>query len=431
MYEYESIGVNAQGFLTIGGIACNEITDKFGTPVYVLDETKIRNQCNAYKESINKHFKKGIIAFASKSLSFKHIYRIMKDENLHIDLVSSGELHTALSVGFPVENSFFHGNNKTNYDIKLAVDAGVGYIVVDCSEEVEAVNKYCANAGKKQKVLLRVSPGVDAHIHHKVATATVDSKFGVAIETGQAIELIGTILRCENLILSGIHCHLGSQILSVDPYLEEIDKLTEFISEIKNKYNYEIDIMNIGGGFAASYSDTERRLDIDLSLKAISERLRENCRKYNILEPAIAVEPGRSIVAEAGITLYTAGAFKQITGFKNYVSVDGSMSDNPRYALYESAYTVVCANRMNDEKTTFATIAGRCCESGDIIQQNVPLPEIKRGDTIAVLATGAYNYSMSMNYNRLPRPPVVMIKDGNLFLAVKGEDFDDVMRNDV
>lgn len=428
---YDSFGINEHGILTIAGVEYNKITEKFGTPVYVLDETKIRRQCNIYKESMNKNFKDGIVAFASKSLSFKQIYRIMKDENMHIDLVSSGELHTALSVGFPVGNSFFHGNNKTDSDIKTAVDAGVGYIVADCAEEVDAVNNYCGKTGLKQKILLRIAPGVDPHVHHKVTTATVDSKFGVAIQTGQAIELVGRILKCENLILYGVHCHLGSQILSVDPYLEEVDKLTKFISEIKLEYGHDIAMMNIGGGFGATYSESEQRLDIDSSLAVISARLRENCLKYNISEPAVVVEPGRSIVAEAGVTLYTAGALKKITGFKNYVSVDGSMSDNPRYALYESPYTVVCANRMNDEKIIVASIAGRCCESGDIIQQDVPLPEIKRGDIIAVLATGAYNYSMSMNYNRLPRPPIVMIKDGEMFLAVKGEDFNDVMRNDI
>jgi len=433
MILYDNFQINSKGHLEIGGCDAVELAEKYGTPLYVLDENQIRKNCRAYKNAIKKYFGKnsGEVAFASKALSFKGIYRIISEEGLYTDIVSSGELETVKAAGFPLEKSFYHGNNKTDVDIENGLNNNIGYFVVDNFEEIEILNNICEKYNKTQKILLRVSPGIEIDTFKEVITGSTDSKFGIAIETGQAIKAVELILNKKNLKLEGIHCHLGSQILDIQPYIEAVECMFDFVLEIKNKYNYEISIVNFGGGFGVRYLPEQKEIEIESGIKIISENIHKKCEKIKIKVPKIIFEPGRSIVANAGATLYTVGTNKKITGYKNYISIDGSMSDNPRYALYESPYTIVAANKMNDEKIISATIAGRCCESGDIIQENVKLPDLKRGDILAVLITGAYNYSMAMNYNRLPRPAMIFVNNGESRIIIKRETYEDLMRNEL
>ena len=433
MILYEHFKINSKGHLEIGGCDSVELVEKYGTPLYVLDENKIRENCRAYKNAVKKYFGEngGEIAFASKSLSFKGIYKIIADENLWTDIVSPGELQTAKEAGFPLENAYFHGNNKTDWDIEYGLDNNIGVFVVDNMEEIDVLNQLCGKHGKIQEVLLRISPGIEPETHAKITTGGVDSKFGIAVGTGQALEAAGYILEKKNLNLTGIHCHIGSQIFDVQPLLDTADCMLEFAKDVKNKYNYEIDIINLGGGFGVKYIDSQQSLNIDEGVKAIAEHIKIKCGELDIKTPKIVFEPGRSIVANAGATLYTVGTNKKITGYKNYISVDGSMGDNPRYALYEAPYTIVAANKANEKSEITAAVVGRCCESGDFIQEDVELPDLKRGDILAVLVTGAYNYSMAMNYNRLPRPAMIFVGDGDSRIAIKRETFEDLMRNEI
>ena len=433
MILYDNFQINSKGHLTIGGCDAAELAEKYGTPLYVVDENQVRKNCRAYKNAVNKYFgeNNADIAFASKAMSFKGIYRIIADERLWADVVSAGEIETVKAAGFPLEKAYYHGNNKTDYDIEMGLKNNIGVFVADNPEEIDALNRYCGKYGKIQKVLLRVSPGIDARTHAKITTGAVDSKFGISIGTGQAIEAAGYLLKQKNIEFLGIHCHIGSQILEIQPFLDTAECMIEFTAKIKNKYNYEISTVNLGGGFGVRYIPEQEDLDIDYGIKAISEHINKKCGELNIKIPKIIFEPGRSIVANAGATLYTVGTNKKITGYKNYISIDGSMADNPRYALYESPYTVAAANRMNDPCEISATIAGRCCEEGDIIQKDVKLPDLKRGDILAVLITGAYNYSMAMNYNRLPKPAMVMLKDGESRIVIKRETYEDLFKNEI
>lgn len=428
-----NIGEN-NGHLTFAGFDTTELAKKYGTPLYLMDENKIREKIRIYKKAMRDYFgENSFPLYASKACCFKRIYEIMKEENMAVDLVSSGEIFTAKKAGFPMENSFFHGNNKTDSDIAFAMDCGVGYFVADNIDELTAVNKIAKEKGITQKVILRLTPGIDPHTYEAVATGKVDSKFGVAIETGQAELMVKDALSFSNIELSGYHCHVGSQVFNDDGnvYIEASSIMLDFACQMREKHGFTAKILNMGGGFGVRYTENDPYLDIELSIKALSEHIKSLCQSLSYPMPTVLMEPGRSIVADSGMTLYSVGTIKEITGYKNYVSVDGGMTDNPRYALYCSAYTVLLANRMSEEKSFLCDVVGRCCESGDVIQPLVKMPKPKRGDIIAVLTTGAYNYSMASNYNRIGRPPVVMLKDGKDYVAVKRETFEDLTSLDV
>ena len=433
MILYDNFRINSRGNLEIGGCDAAGLAEKYGTPLYVMDENKLRENCRAYKNALIKYFgeNNAEIAFASKCLSFKEIYRIVESEGFYTDIVSPGELFTAKAAGFNLEKAYFHGNNKTDKDIETGLDNNIGFFVTDNLEEIDTLDKFCEKRGKVQKVLLRVSPGIDPDTHAKIQTGGIDSKFGIAIGTKQAIETVNYILNKKNIELKGTHCHIGSQISDVQFFLDTVDCMLEFVKDIKDKYNYIISDVNLGGGFGVKYLAAQSEINIDAGVKAVAERVKTRCAELNIKKPKIIFEPGRSIVANAGATLYTVGSNKKITGYKQYISVDGSMADNPRFALYEAPYTVVAANRMNDKPEITADVVGRCCESGDFLQKNVSLPDLKRGDILAFLVTGAYNYSMASHYNRLPKPAMVMIKDGESRIVVKRETYDDLMRNEI
>lgn len=420
--------------MTFDGVDTVALAQKYGTPLYIMDEDRIRERCRTYKNAMAIAFgDKSYPLYASKAASFKQMYRIIMEEGLGTDLVSSGELYTAASVGFPLEKAYFHSNNKTDADIAYAIDSGVGYFVVDNVEELDAIDKIAGSKRAKQKILLRLTPGIDPHTYEAVATGKVDSKFGSAIETGQAEQIAKYAIELENIELYGFHCHVGSQVFDSDIFLRAGEIMLDFIALMNKKYGFVTRELDLGGGYGVRYLESDPEIDIAANIESVGAHVKAYCQKIGIDMPEIRMEPGRSIVADAGLTLYTAGTVKRIPGYKNYVSVDGGMADNPRYALYKSPYTVCLASRMNSTAPTFTcTLAGRCCESGDIIQENVTLPaDIVRGDVIAVLTTGAYNYSMASNYNRLPKPPVVMISGGHDYVAVKRESLEDVCKNDI
>ena len=429
----ENLGVNSLGHLTFAGVDTVELCEKHGTPLYVMDENRIRHNMRVYTGAMKKYFGENAgCLYASKACSFRRLYEIAKEEGFGTDVVSSGEVYTALKAGFDLKKAFFHSNNKTDEDIAFAIDNGIGYFVCDNIEEVNAISEIATEKGVTQNILLRLTPGIDPHTYEAVNTGKVDSKFGSAIETNQAFEITRMTLGLPGIKLCGFHCHVGSQIFDSEIYMRSAEIMLEFIRRAKDELGFITEILDLGGGYGVRYIEANPYIDIDKNIKELAAFMKNTVAQLGISMPTVYLEPGRSIVADAGITLYTAGTVKKIPGYKNYVSIDGGMADNPRYALYGSYYTVVDASRMNAECDMLCTLAGRCCESGDLIQENIRLPgDIKRGEKIAVLTTGAYNYSMSSNYNRLGKPPVVMIADGRDYVAVKRETLEDIIRNDM
>ena len=431
MFVSKNLSVNDKGDLTIGGIDTVELAGKYGTPLYVMDEDLIREHCRSFKQSIDKYYGgRGLVCYASKAFCCKEMCRVMMDEGIGLDVVSEGELYTALSVGFPMDKICFHGNNKTDEELLLAVENNVGRIIVDNIFELERLNDIANKKGIKANIMFRIKPGVDAHTHDFVKTGQIDSKFGFALETGEAFEAVKKAVSLENIDLVGLHCHIGSQIFDIDPFVLASEIMINFISDIKTKLGHEIKELDLGGGFGIKYTEDDTPVPYDRYMEKVSVKVKELCAEKGIELPFILIEPGRSIAAPAGITLYTVGGVKHIPNIRTYVSIDGGMCDNPRYALYKSKYDAVVANKASKPKDTVVTIAGKCCESGDLIGEGMPLQEAVPGDIIAVLATGAYNYSMSSNYNRLRKPAVVFVKNGESRIAVKRETLDDIIRND-
>ena len=430
---YDNLNVNEKGHLSFAGYDTAELAEKYGTPLYLMDEDRIRSRVREYKSAFERYFPAGSVPeFASKAFCCKQIYRIMAEEGIDIDVVSPGEIYTAKTAGFPMEKSFFHGNNKTDGDIRLAIDSGVGYFVADNTDELEALEQIAGEKGVKQRILLRVTPGIDPHTHKKISTGSVESKFGISIETGQAFEAVKSVLAKKNIILCGFHCHIGSQIFESSPFGTALEIMLEFIKRVKDELGFAPDMLNLGGGFGVRYTENDPVIDIADNIRQVAESLKATAAGLGIDLPSIRLEPGRSIVADAGMTLYTVGTVKRIPGYKNYVSVDGGMTDNPRFALYRSPYTVFIANKMNEKCDMECSVVGRCCESGDIIQEHVMVPSsVCRGDICAVATTGAYNYSMASNYNRIGRLPVAMINNGKTSLAVLRETLEDIVANDM
>ncbi len=431
--EKFSYGKMRGGELYFGEKSCCEMAEKYGTPLYLMDENRIRTNCRTYAAAVKEAFgENGMVIYASKAACFKRIYEIIKEENLGADVVSPGEIYTAQQAGMPMKNVFFQGNNKTDEDIRFAIKAKVGYFVCDNADELDALDRIAGEMGVKQKILLRLTPGIDPHTYAAVATGKVDSKFGTAIETGQAEEITLLALSKENIRLMGFHCHVGSMVFDPSIFVRSARIMLDFITYMKTAHGFITKMLDIGGGFGVRYVDGQPEASIYKDILQIARYIKSICYTHRISHPKIIFEPGRSIVADAGMTLYTVGSVKKITGYKNYVSVDGGMTDNPRYALYQSLYTVVTANKLSPRETIRCDLVGRCCESGDIIQPNVDFPsDIERGDIVAVLTTGAYNYSMASNYNRVPRPPIVMVNGENDYVAVERESMDDLIRNDV
>ena len=388
--------------MTIAGQEVTRLAAEYGTPLYLMDEQRIRSNCRMYLKAFRENFPEDSLPlYASKAASFKQIYRIMAEEGMGVDVVSSGELYTALAAGFPAERIHFHGNCKTDADIAYGVASGIGCFIADNREELLALEKTAAGAGVTQAILLRVTPGIDPHTYEAVSTGKVDSKFGAAVETGQAMELVKLALAQPHLKLLGLHCHVGSQVFGEDVYQRTIDIMAAFLAEIRDETGAVLEELNLGGGYGVRYTEEDETIDIPARLREVALHLRRETEKHGLPMPRFLMEPGRSIVADAGMTLYTVGSIKRIPGYKQYAAVDGGMTDNPRYALYQSRYTVYHGSKTGP--TERFDVVGRCCESGDIIQPHVELPaDTCRGDILAVCTTGAYNYSMASNYNRLP-----------------------------
>ena len=429
---HDNYTVGENGHLFVGGCDTVSLAGKYGTPLYVIDEDKVRRSMRKFREIMQKYFPAGSrVLYASKALSYVDIYRVAASEGLGADVVSSGEIYTALKGGLPGSAMYFHGNNKTDEDIEYALGAGVGTFVADCREELEYLDAAARRIGKKQDVLLRITPGIDPHTHKKVVTGSVDSKFGTPIETGQAYELVRFALGLKNITLRGFHSHIGSQILDSGPFSDAAEIMMRFIAALPGKLGYTAEYLNLGGGYGVTYTEDRADLDADRVLREISEKLTGLAGEFGIEVPKIIIEPGRALVAAAGVTLYTVGSVKNIPGYRTYVSIDGGMPDNPRYALYQSDYTALIASKAAEPASQRVTIAGRCCESGDLIQENAPLQSCRRGDILAVLVTGAYNYSMASNYNRIPRPAMVSVSGGKDRLVVRRESFEDLVRNEL
>ena len=429
---HDNYTVGENGHLFVGGCDTVSLAGKYGTPLYVIDEDKVRHSMRKFREIMQKYFPAGSrVLYASKALSYVDIYRVAASEGLGADVVSSGEIYTALKGGLPGSAMYFHGNNKTDEDIEYALGAGVGTFVADCREELEYLDAAARRIGKKQDVLLRITPGIDPHTHKKVVTGSVDSKFGTPIETGQAYELVRFALGLKNITLRGFHSHIGSQIFDSGPFSDAAEIMMRFIADLSGKLGYTAEYLNLGGGYGVTYTEDRADLDADRVLREISEKLTGLAGEFGIEVPKIIIEPGRALVAAAGVTLYTVGSVKTIPGYRTYVSIDGGMPDNPRYALYQSDYTALIASKAAEPASQRVTIAGRCCESGDLIQENAPLQSCKRGDILAVLVTGAYNYSMASNYNRIPRPAMVSVSGGKDRLVVRRESFEDLVRNEL
>ncbi len=432
MFVSENLGVNEKGHLTVGGIDTVELAAQYGTPLYVMDEQMVRKNLRRFHESMQKYYNgRGYVHYASKAFCCKEICRIVASEGDGLDAVSIGELYTAVSADFPMEKVGFHGNNKTDEELRYALENGVGHIIVDNLPELRRLEALAEKMGKTPHIMFRIKPGIDAHTHKAVLTGQIDSKFGFALETGEAFEAVKEAVACKFVKLVGLHCHIGSQIFDIDPFEAAAGVMLDFIAKIKNELGYEVKGLNLGGGFGIKYLNEHDPAPFEEYLRRVSAVVEKKCAELGIAQPEMYIEPGRSIAAPAGITLYTVGARKEIPGIRTYISVDGGMPDNPRYILYQSEYEAVVANKAGEERTEKVTIAGKCCESGDLIGENMPLQHADSGDILAVLATGAYNYSMSSNYNRIPKPAVVFINNGESRVAVKRETPEDIIRNDV
>ena len=427
-----NLTVSAEGHLCIGGADTVTLAKTHGTPLYVMDETMIRENCRGFERVISEEYGgKGMICFASKALSCKELYRIVHSEGLGADVVSGGELYTALKAGMPAEKIVMHGNSKSDTELQMAVSHGVGRIVCDNLPELERLDRIAGASGKIVKIMLRIKPGIDAHTHDFVKTGQIDSKFGFALETDEAMAAVKAASLYPNLLLSGLHCHIGSQILDTAPFAEAARVMLGFMDQIRRELGITLPELNLGGGPGICYTEADDPKPFSEIVRAILAAVKETCAETEYPEPFVLFEPGRSIVGGAGLTLYTVMARKEIPNIRTYVLIDGGMCDNPRYALYQSRYEALIANKADQARSECVTIGGKCCESGDLIGEDMPLQPAAEGDILAVLATGAYNYSMASNYNRNPRAELVMVRDGAARTVVKRETYEDLVRNDI
>ncbi|WP_135551659.1 diaminopimelate decarboxylase [Paenibacillus cymbidii] len=431
MHLHGTSAINDRGHLQIGGCDATELAATFGTPLYVMDEALIRQRCREFVGAFRESGLGFQVAYASKAFCVKAMCRIVEDEGLSLDVVSEGELYTALQAGFPADRIHFHGNNKTPSEIEMAIDAGIGCFVADNFTELALLNAIAAEKGRTVQVLLRITPGVHAHTHEYITTGQEDSKFGFDLKSGAAFRAVETTLGLPRLRLLGVHSHIGSQIFELPGFRLAAAKVVAFALDVRAKLGATFAVINLGGGFGIRYVDGDTPLPAAEYVGAIAASVREGFADSGYPLPDIWIEPGRSIVGDAGTTLYTIGSTKDIPGVRKYVAVDGGMTDNPRPALYESRYEALLANRANDKGEEVVSIAGKCCESGDMLIWDASLPKVNAGDLLAVACTGAYNYAMASNYNRIRRPAVVFVKDGQADVAVNRESLDDILRNDV
>lgn len=413
------------------GMDTVELAKKYGTPLYLMSEDFIKERCKEIRDDFLSKYPNTKAVYASKAFLTKEMARIIKREGLGMDVVSGGELYTALEVDFPMEKVIFHGNNKSIEEIEMAVKNDVGRIIVDNIAELDLVESAGDKYNKRVKILFRISPGVDSDTHKYIQTGQVDSKFGIPLNKTSIKRAMDKVGQMKNIELLGFHSHIGSQLFDNQSHLKSIQIITKLMKDVKDEFGFVTKEINAGGGYGISYAGDEKRRPLAYFTDEIVKEVEKCTKEYGLKRPTITIEPGRWIVGEAGITLYTIGSIKEIAGVRKYISVDGGMSDNPRPSLYQAKYDAIVANKVDESLIETVTIAGKCCESGDIIIWDLKVPQVEAGDILAVLATGAYNYSMASNYNKLPRPAVVMINDGEDRLIVRRESYADLLKNQI
>lgn len=431
MHFYGTAKINNRRHLEIGGVDTVELVEKYGTPLYVYDVALIRERARGFKDTFEQHGIKAQVAYASKAFSTIAMVQLVNEEGLSLDVVSGGELYTAIAAKFPTDKIHFHGNNKSIEELEMALDYQIGCIVVDNFLELQQLKYLCEQKGTKTQILLRVTPGIEAHTHDYILTGQEDSKFGFDLQNGQAEKALRLALESEHLEVLGVHCHIGSQIFDTTGFILATKKIFEKLNHWKESIGYTSAVLNLGGGFGIRYTQEDDPIPASKYVEEIISEVKNQVEKYNMVLPEIWIEPGRSLVGDAGTTLYKVGSQKEVPNVRKYVSVDGGMSDNIRPALYQAKYEAILANRPLDENEEKVSIAGKCCESGDMLIWDLPLPKAEKNDVLAVFCTGAYGYSMANNYNRIPRPPVVFVENGMTQLVVKRETFDDLIRLDV
>lgn len=417
--------------LVIGGVKTTKLVEEFGTPLYVMDEQLLRDNCRSYINSFKCKEQGNKVAYAGKAFLTLAMCKLIEEEGLCLDVVSGGELYTAYKANFPLERVLFHGNNKTLEEIEMGVRLGVGTFVVDNLFEIEQLNQMAKNYGRSQNIYLRITPGIEAHTHEYIKTGQIDSKFGFAPVGDNIINSIKRAIELGNVNLCGLHCHIGSQIFELTPYEDAAEIMLNLIKRIKDETGYLIRELDLGGGFGIYYSKEDKPRETKEYCDAILNKVDAVCKEINLEVPTLVIEPGRSIAGNAGTTLYTIGSIKNIPSIRKYVSVDGGMTDNIRPALYNARYECIVANRVIYDSKEKVTISGKCCESGDILLNAIKIPSVLSGDLLAMMSTGAYGYSMSNNYNKIPKAAVVMVKDGEARVICKRESYEDIIKNEV
>ncbi|MER2293990.1 MAG: diaminopimelate decarboxylase [Desemzia incerta] len=422
--------INAKNHLEIGGVDTVDLVQKYGTPIYVYDIARIKEQADKFKKTFKRKNVKAQVAYASKAFSSLALYQILAKEDVSLDVVSGGELYTAIQAGFPSQRIHFHGNNKSKSEIEAALDYRIGCFVVDNFYELEMLDRLSREREQSINVLIRVTPGVEAHTHEYISTGQVDSKFGFDLNSGQAQKALQSLASMPYIELLGLHSHIGSQIFETEGFTMAIETLLKQAKQWQEDFGFELKVLNLGGGFGIRYIPEDEPLAIEEHTTAIIESVEASTKELQLSMPEIWIEPGRSLVGDAGVTLYQIGSQKKIPDVRHYLAVDGGMADNIRPALYDAKYTGILANRANDATEETYSIAGKACESGDMLIWDLPLPKAESKDILAIFSTGAYGYAMASNYNRIPRPPVVFVENGEDFLAIKRETYADMLRLD-
>ncbi|WP_421379355.1 diaminopimelate decarboxylase [Bacillus salacetis] len=431
MHFNGTAGINGQNHLEIGGVDTVELAKEYGTPLYIYDVELIRERARGFKDTFEKLGIKAQVAYASKAFSSVAVFQLMNEEGLSLDVVSGGELFTAMKAGFPAERIHFHGNNKSEDELRMALEHKIGCIVVDNFYELQLLENVCKDMGQSMDILLRVTPGIEAHTHDYILTGQEDSKFGFGLENGQTEEALMRSVKSDYLNVLGLHCHIGSQIFETTGFVLAASKIIGKLADWKDKYGYSAEVLNLGGGFGIRYTAEDDPIPASQYVEEIISEVRKKAEDFNLDMPEIWIEPGRSLVGDAGTTLYSVGSSKEVPNIRKYLAVDGGMSDNIRPALYEAKYEAILANKAGQPVQETVSIAGKCCESGDMLIWDLPLPESTQGDILAVFCTGAYGYSMANNYNRIPRPPVVFVENGEARLVVRRESFEDLVKLDL
>ncbi len=421
--------INGEGRLEIGGCEAVELARRFGTPLYVVDEQYLRETCREFRSAFESRYPNSHISFSSKAFTTMAICRIVEAEGLGVDVSSGGELHTALSAGVASSKIVMHGSNKSAEEMRMAIAAKVSRIGIDCLEEIEALQAIASAEKATLEVLVRVAPGVEADTHTHIQTGKVDTKFGFSIAGGAAQEAVARVLEAPNLTMRGINCHIGSQIVDLGPFREAVEMMVGLAAELREELGVVVEDLDLGGGLGVHYVAEDNPPSLEEYAEAVTGAVREGCEKQGLPLPRLLLEPGRRLIGEAGSTLYTVGVVKHIPGLRTYVSVDGGMADNPRPALYDARYDAIVANKAKEPRTAKVTVSGKHCETDTLIV-DLEAPEIEPGDILAVQTTGAYNYSMASNYNRLPRPAAVLVSGGEADVIVERESLDDLLRCD-